>query len=237
VTPSELRLVFAVSAQGESPADAHRAGRAALAEAQTKLTTAGVAKPRQDVDFIAAFPIYAWSLEELNGKPVLTENRVGTRVQYNLHATVPDEAAALKTVEAVSGDGVELLAVDYWSDELEAKQIEAQKKALQAAKAKAELLLSVFPQPPTPINVWENTRTIFPKELYERLPDVEDDARTYYDRSVTRIAAPRPLKAYYRGLFEDVDAVESAAPGPREIEVLSTVRLYYAAPERPAPKH
>lgn len=48
-----------------------------------------------------------------------------------------------------------------------------------------------------------------------------------------QIAASRPLLIYYRGLFGDVDAGDPRMPGAREIEVVSTVRLYFEAPHRP----
>ncbi|QDT16226.1 SIMPL domain-containing protein [Alienimonas californiensis] len=235
VPPSRLRVVLAVAAQAESADEANAAGRTLLAATKARLEASGVAAADIDTDFIAAFPVYAWAVERLNQKDFLAENRVGTRVQYNLHVSVPDEAAALAAVEAAAGaEGVDLLAVDYWSDELTAKQIEAQRKALAAAKAKAELLLSVFEERPQPINVWEGTRILFPHELYRSLPQAEDGARTYYDRDgLTRVPAPRPLQVYYRGLFADVDEVNPTMPGRREIEVVSTVRLYFAAPGRP----
>ncbi|NNJ28028.1 SIMPL domain-containing protein [Alienimonas chondri] len=234
VVPSRLRVVLAVAAQGETADEANAAGTALLTATKAKLTAAGIAAADVDTDFIAAFPVYAWGVEQQGGKDVLAENRVGTRVQSNLHVAVADEAAALNAIKAAVGDGVDLLAVDYWSDDLEAKQIEAQKKALAAAQAKAKLLLSVFPEKPQPINVWEGTRILYPHELYESLPSAEDGARTYYDRDgMTRVPAPRPLQVYYRGLFADIDAVEPVMPGRREIEVVSTVRLYYAAPGRP----
>ncbi len=235
VKPSRLRVVLAVAAQGETADAANAAGRALLTAAKAKLTTAGVAAADVDVDFIAAFPVYAWRVEQQAGRDVLAERRSGTRVQYNLHVAVPDEAAALAAVEAAGGDGVDLLAVDYWSDDLTARQTEARRKALTAAKAKADLLLSVFPEPPRPINVWENTRVLFPHELYRTLPQAEDDARSYDHRDLPRVPAPRPLQVYYRGLFADVDAVEPVMPGRREIEIVSTVRLYYEAPGRPVP--
>ena len=236
VVPSRLRVVLAVAAQAETADEANRTGRALLTETKAKLEAAGVAAADVDTDFIAAFPVYAWQVEQQSGKDVLAENRVGTRVQYNLHVAVPDEAAALAAVEAAAGaEGVELLAVDYWSDDLTGKQVEAQRKALAAARAKADLLLSVFPERPRPINVWENTRILFPAELYRSLPQNESRAPRDYGRdALPQVPAPRPLKIYYRGLFANVDALEPEMPGRREIEIVSTVRLYFEAPGRPA---
>ncbi len=235
VVPSSLRVVFAVSAQGATASMASEAGRALLAEAQKQLTEAGISEQDIDVDFIAAMPVYAWQVEQQNGKDVVAEKRVGMRVQYNLQVSVADEAAALVAIEAASArNDVDLLAVDYWSDELANKQIEAQKKALAAAQEKSKLLLSVFPQPPMMINVSETTQVLFPQQLYQTLPAAESSTGTWYSTgNMPRVPAPRPMLIYYRGLFGNVDAVESIMPGKREIEVVSTVRLYYAAPGRP----
>ena len=240
VAPTKLRVVFAVAAQAEGAEEATAAGRAQLAETKAKLAAAGVAEADLDTDFIAAFPVYEWKVEKWGGNDVLAERRAGTRVQYNLHATVPDEAAALAAVGAALGpEGVDLLAVDYWSDDLTAKQAEAQKQAVAAARAKADLLLAGFPERPRPINVWEGTRVLFPHELYRRVSAVGDSAQPSYPRGddrneLPRVPAVRPLQVYYRGLFEDVDVVEATMPGRREIEIISTVRLYFAAPGRPS---
>lgn len=183
----------------------------------------------------AVLPVYGWNVEAASGRDALVEKRTGFRAQYNLHAAVPDEDGARTAIEAATvGEGVDILAVDYWSDVLQEKQVEAQRKALAAAQEKARLLLSAFSSPPSPINVHENTRVIFPQHLYHTLPRVEDSAWTYYGNDrMPRLAAPRPLQTYYRGLFGDVDAVEKAMPGRRDIEVVSTVRLYFEAPNRP----
>ena len=235
VPPSQLRLVFAVSATGASASAASVAGRALLADTRGRLQQAGVAAAGLDVDFIAALPVFAWQVEKQSGKDVLAEHRTGTRVQYNLHVAVADEAAALSAIEAATaGDGVDLLAVDYWSDQLAQKQVEAQQKALAAAQQKAKLLLAVFPTPPRPINVHAGTQVLFPQQLYQNLPRAEDSAGSWYSRDeMPRVPASRPLQVYYRGLFGDVDVVEAAMPGKRDIEVVATVRLYFEAPERP----
>lgn len=235
VVPSRLRIVFAVSASGPTASEASAAGRALLAQTKGKLVKAGLVEADLDTDFIAAVPIYGWSVGNQGGKDVLVEKRSGFRVQYNLHAYVADEAGALVAIEAATaGDGIDVIAVDYWSDNLAKKQSEAQQQALKAAQAKAALLLSVFPVTPTPVNVHESTRVLFPQQLYQTLPRVEDSAGNWYSRDeMPRVPASRPIQTYYRGLFEAVDAGSPVMPGKREIEVVSTVRLYYAAPERP----
>lgn len=83
----------------------------------------------------------------------------------------------------------------------------------------------------------ENTRVFYPQQLYQNLARAEDSAAAHwYGRdNLPRVPASRPLQVYYRGLFADIDAMEAAMPGRREIHVVATVRLYYEAPGRPAP--
>lgn len=237
VVPSRLRVVFAVSAGGDTTSAASASCRALLGQTRERLARAGVAAADLDTDFIAAVPVYAWGVEQQQGKEVVAERRTGFRAHYNLNVAVADEAAALAAIEAATAaDGIDVLAVDYWSDALAQRQVEAQQQALAAAQAKAKLLLSVFPTPPTPINVFESTRVLYPQQLYQSLARAEDSGSQWYAHdNLPRVPASRPMLVYYRGLFGDVDAVAPAMPGRREIEVVSTVRLYYAAPERPLP--
>lgn len=236
VPATRLRLVFAVSATGDTGSAASEAVRALLAATEQRLRQIGIGAADLDVDFIAALPTYDWRAEKQADTRVLAERRSGTRVQYNLHVAVADEAAARAAIEAAgAGDGVHLLAVDYWSEELPARQREACAAALAAAKAKADVLLAVFAEAPRPINVHEQTRVLFPQQLYQQIPPTEDSAARWYPHDdLPRIPAARPLHVYYRGLFADVDAGEPTMPGKRDIEVVSTVRLYYQAPHRPA---
>ena len=171
------------------------------------------------------------------GKDALVERQVSVRVQYNLHVRTADEAAAQRAIEAAtSRDGVSLLAVDYWSEQLDQQRIEAQQRALAAAQQKAQRLLAVFREPPRPVNVHESTTTLFPHQLYRSLPNAEDRAASWYSRDeLPRLPASRPLQVYYRGLFADLDDATEAMPGARHIEVVSTVRLYFEAPHRAAP--
>ncbi len=212
--PSALRVVCAVSSSAATAAAASIATRELVATTSERLAAAGVAADAIDVDFIAAVPVFAWQI-----------------------VTVADEAAARAAIEAATAtDGVELLAVDYWSDTLAEQQVLAQQRALAAAQAKAKLLLAVFPEPPRPINVHESTKVLFPQQLYHHLARAEDSATGWYSRdNLPRVPASRPLQVYYRGLFADVDAPDARMPGKRDIEIVSTVRLYFVAPERPAP--
>jgi uncharacterized protein YggE len=234
VPPTSLRVVLAASTAAATAPAASRATRELVARTSARLEGAGIAASAIDTDFIALVPVFTWAVEEQAGREVVAERRTGTRVQYNLHVTVRDEAAARAAVEAATAeDGVELLAVDYWSDQLAGKQAEAMQQALAVAQQKAKVLLAHFPVPPRAINVHESTKVLFPQQLYQPLAAAEDSAGSFWVERLPRVPASRPLRLYYRGLFADVDAGESAMPGRRDLEIVSTVRLYYAAPERP----
>ena len=236
VVPTQLRLVFAVSAVGEDTSTASAKVRDAVAAVKGKLAATGVAAADVDVDFIAAVPVYEWRVEKQSGRDAVVEKRTGTRVQYNLHVAAPDEAAALVVIEAATaGNGVDLLAVDYWSDDLERQQVAAQDKALEAAQAKAKRLLAAFGAPPKLVNVHEATHVLYPQQLYQSLPHAEDSTGNWYAGDQPRVPASRPLQVYYRGLFADVDRGDRTMPGARHLEVVTTVRLYFAAPDRPEP--
>jgi uncharacterized protein YggE len=234
VVPTQLRLVFSASATGATTSAASVASSKVVEATKARLLEAGVTSAAIDVDFIAAVPVYGWSIEEQQSRKVLVERRQATRVQNNLHVVVADEAKARTAVEAATADeGVDLLAVDYWSEDLEARQAEALQKAVAKAQTKAKTLLALFPEPPRPINVHEHTSILFPQQLYQDLPRAEDSGSTsWFDRGLVQITATRPLLVYYRGLFADVDALDPRMPGAREIEVVSTVRLYFEAPHR-----
>lgn len=234
VVPTQLRLVFAVSATGETLVAASTASRAQVDATRERLSAVGVAAADVDVDFIAAVPVFDWRVEEQSGHKAVVEHRIATRVQNNLHVRVPDEARALAVIEAATGPGVDLLAVDYWSNVLDAKRTEAMQKALAKAQEKAKLLLAAFPEAPRLVNVHENTQVLFPQQLYRTIGRAEDSASTpSWDRETPKIAVSRPLLVYYRGLFGDVDAGDARMPGAREIEVVGTVRLWFEAPHRP----
>ena len=234
--PTELRVVFAASATAATASETNAASARLLASARTRLETSGIPATDIDHDFIAMVPVYTWGVTRQGDRDVVAEKRSGYRLQHNLHVRVRDEASAAAVITAAHEvEGIEVLAIDYWSNQLEQKQVEARDKALAAVRQKAKALLTVFAEAPVPINVHETTHVMFPQQLYQALPRTEDNSGGYFDGQLPRVPASRPSYVYYRGLFADVDAVETAMPGRREIHIVSTALLYFEAPHRPRP--
>lgn len=232
--PTRLRVVFGVNAVGKTASEASVACRALLDATRQRLAAKSVAAADIDIDFIAVVPIYEWQVEASGDERIAVERRTGSRAQYNLHVAVADEAAALVAIEAATvADGIDLIAVDYWSEAIAGKRTEALAQALRAAQDKAKVLLAVFPAPPTPINVHEHTAVLQPQQLYQPVQRSDESQHRFFNQ-VPQVPAPRPTFVYYRGLLADLDVMSADLPGKRDLHVVATVRLYYAAPERPA---
>jgi hypothetical protein len=161
-------------------------------------------------------------------------------LQTNLHIACTDENQAQRAIaEAFKLDISDVIAVDYWSENLDAANKQARTKALAEAKDKAAILLAaVFEQRPRPCNVQEVTRTLMPHGFYRSFENVYAQNYTvgYRDREVPQIAAFRPKNSFYAGFAEPTDVQDPTLPMRPQISVVSTVRLYFVAPERPAPK-
>jgi uncharacterized protein YggE len=232
--PTRLRVVLSASASGKTASEASVACRGLVDATRKRLADKGIAAADVDVDFIAAVPVYEWQLDSTGDKQIAVERRVGSRAQYNLHVAVADEAAAREAIEAATVvDGIDVITVDYWSEQIAGKRSEALAQALRAAQDKAKVLLAVFPQPPVPINVHEQTTVLQPQQLYQAAQRADEPAR-YGWRDVPQVPATKPAYVYYRGLLADLDVMSADLPGKRDLHVVATVRLYYAAPERPA---
>ena len=231
--PTRLRVVFGVHATEATASAASVACRKLVDETKARLAAKNIGSADVDIDFIAVVPAYEWKVEETGDQKVAVERRTGARAQYNLHVAVADEAAALVAIEVVTvADGIDLIAVDYWSEEIAAKRAEAMAAALRAAQDKAKVLLAVFPTPPTPINVHEQTTVVQPQQLYEQVSRSDAATQSFWNR-LPHVNAVRPAFVYYRGLHADLDVMSPDLPGRRDLHVVATVRLYYEAPMRP----
>lgn len=232
VAPTDLRIVLAHAVEAASAAESMRLGREGVAAVKAKLVSQELPAESFDVDFIAVLPVHAWNVEEQSGREVIAERRVAYRVQQNLYVRVPNEESALATIaKALEVDGVEVLAVNYWNAELPAQRQAALEKALAVARRKADLLLEGFAPRPVPINVHESCRILFPQDLYRSFARSQESEH-FWNRELPQIPATRPQNTYYMGLYEDLDAGDPRLPSRREIHVVATVRLYFAAPGR-----
>ncbi len=232
VRPSELRLIWAVTAEDAEPARCRQ-----LLQQQIKTVCDawnGIGINANDIveDFISAIPKYEWMDEQRGDKSFVVEKKTGYRIQSNLHVRAANEKQALQIVDAALSAGVtDLIGVDYMAD-LSSIQVEARTAALEAAKNKSSQLLSlVFAKTPAPINVSETSIVHFPPELYKSFENVaSEEYTTRYDDNRSRIFAYRPKNTYYQGLTAAADDRRYELPMSPEIIVESTVQLYYLSP-------
>ena len=228
INPTQIRIVLAVISDDESSLGCGEKIRATIDTVTKSWQELGVVEDDINEDFIAVLPIYEWKI----AGNVAKETKTGYRMQTNLHIKVPDEDQAMKVLEAGFSAGItDIIAFDYWSEEIEKAKATALKNAISAAKSKAEIMLAVFDEKPPVINIHEKTETIFPSNLYKSFNNVyENTAHRPNRRDVTFLTAHRPKNTYYEGLRADIDSGNSELAMKRQISILSHVRVYYRSP-------
>ena len=232
VKPTELRMVLAVTAEGEMAIDCQKGVDATLAKLKTAWAKLKIPPEAIVVDFIAMLPCYEWEVGILE-ENLMRERKAGFRMQYNVHLEVADEITAMSSLVAAFEQGVtDIIAFDYWSKELDSVKEQAREKALTAARGKSDLLLkALFAEKPPVINVQEQTTVHYPVSLYHSFTNtVNEDAVHTFARNYNFVRAQRPKNTYYRGLFSDGDIQPRELPMKPEISVVSTVRLYFESP-------
>jgi uncharacterized protein YggE len=230
--PTGIRIVLAVTSEDETSRGCSEKIKTIAAQVKKNWLEIGVKEKEINEDFIAILPRYEWKIEEQNGQTTGIETKVGYRMQSNLHVAVVNEAKALNVLEKAYEAGVtDIIAFDYWSDELEKGKTSARKTAIEAAKKKADTLLAIFEEKPKVINVQEKTTTHFPSSLYHSFKNVYE-GETYRPtrRDIPFIGAYRPKNTYYRGLQVETDVGSKELAMEREISIVSTVRIYFQPP-------
>ena len=231
VKPTELRIVLAVTAEGETAIDCQQGVDATLAKLKTAWAKIKIPPEAIVVDFISVLPLYEWKVER--DENLMRERRAGFRMQSNVHLEVADDTAAMSSLVAAFEQGVtDIIAFDYWSKELDSVKEQTREKALTAARAKSDLLLkALFAEKPPVINVQEQTTVHYPVSLYHSFTNtVNEEAVPTYARNYNFVRAYRPKNTYYRGLFSDGDIQPRELPMKPEISVVSIVRLYFESP-------
>ena len=232
VKPTELRIVLAVTAEGESAIDCQKGVDATLAKLKTAWAKIKIPPEAIFVDFIAVLPRYEWKVG-IPEENLMRERKTGFRMQSNVHLKVADDTVAMSSLVAAFEQGVtDIIAFDYWSEELDSVKEQAREKALTAARAKSDLLLkALFAEKPPVINVQEETTVHYPVSLYHSFTNtVNEEAVPSFGRNYSFVRAQRPKNTYYRGLFSDGDIQPRELPMKPEISVVSTVRLYFESP-------
>lgn len=234
VKPTQMRIVLAITTEGHTPVACHESAKARINALRDDWANAGFGADRVVEDFIAILPVYDFQVEQQEGQPVAVESKVGYLMQSNLHVSVKSNDEAYQALSiAFAHDVSDVIAVDYWSDEIDAVKLEASAQALELAKQKSDRFLgALFDVKPVVVNFQEEAKVYYPASLYESFDNSYDaEFRTSYSqRNMAIKRVFRPKNTYYRGLKFNGDVQASELPMNPEISVVATVRLYFESP-------
>ncbi|MGA2061771.1 MAG: SIMPL domain-containing protein [Thermoguttaceae bacterium] len=233
VQPTEIRIVMAATAEGETAQKCRQAIDATIANLKAAWLKMEIPSENIVVDFIAVLPRYAWSVEKHDTVDVGVEKKIGYRMQTNIHLAVRNESQTQAALNRAFEQGVtDIIAFDYWSKDLDGLKAKARQQALDAARGKSDVLLgALFAERPPIINVQEKTTVRYPESLYQSISGNEEDTvREGWRNNIPFIRAYRPRQTYYRGLYSDGDIQPRELPMQPEISVISIVRLYFKSP-------
>ena len=234
VAPEEIRVVLAIASEAETADQCQQQNAERTAAVLDEWTKLGIPDEKIVEDFISVLPRYEWRLADRDGQQVRLQQRVGYRMQSNLHVAVPTEEDAMAAINRAFKQGVtDIVTFDYWSSQLNEQKDKARQAALFAAKRKAATLLEVFDRRPAVINVQESSAVFFPHTLYRTYENVleEEGDFDYSDwRDKPRIKAYRPKMTFFHGLESQADVRPPNVVMRPEISVISTVRIYYQSP-------
>ena len=206
--PTEIRIVLAVTTDGEAAKDCQASIRQSMDKLRDAWSEAGVNSDNVVEDFIAVLPRFEWNIEQRGGVDVGVERKSGYRMQTNLHVAVPDDQRAQAALAAAFEHGVtDIIAFDYFSDDLDELKVQALAQALEAARNKADFLLGeLLGGLPPVINVQEQTTVHPPETQYQSFTNAIDQEVTPAPRrDVPLFRAGRPRNTYYRGLSTNSD--------------------------------
>lgn len=233
VKPTQIRIVLAVTGSGTTPQQCQAEVKQQLNDVRAAWEKLGIKSDKIVEDFIAVLPIFSWDIEKKGDRNANVEKQTGFKMQTNLHVSVANDEAASAAINAAFEQAVtDIIAFDYFSPEIEVAKARAREEAINAAKTKADLLLSLFGSKPPVINVQESTVVRRPESLYESFANaVEGEIQNgWRDHNLPTFHAPRPKNTYYKGYQSSGDVSGSALPMKMEISVVSSVRIYYESP-------
>lgn len=233
VKPTKIRIVIAVSAEADTPQNCQAKMEQKIASLKLGWQQLGIRESDVVDDFIAVLPRFEFDIEKRQTGNVAIEKKSGFLMQSNLHVAVKTDEQAMQVIRVAFSNNVsDIIAFDYWNDQIDEIKKQARAAAIAVAKAKSDTILSVFDKRPALINVAESTQTVFPKTLYESFENSNDQKYSFgrSSRDTPVIRTFRPKNTYYRGLFFDGDLQPDQLPMKSEISVVSTVKLYYESP-------
>ena len=237
VKPTAIRLIWAVTSEAKDAVACREATQRQITKTKTALLAAGVDGSEITEDFISAIPKFEFLTKNESNETVLVESKTGYLMQTNLHVAVDSHQQAMKVIDAAFASGVtDLIGADYVAELGDAKQ-SAIKKAVTAAKSKADLVLSgLFDKKPPIINVQEQTKVFYPADMYDSFENVSSQKFfSNYKNSLRRITAYRPQNTYFKGLKRAADQRDYKLAMTPEIVIESKVNLIYRSPAADMP--
>lgn len=237
IKPELLRLVFAVTSENETSQGCAAATAASILKIREGMKPLRVDQDKVVEDFIVVVPKYRWTLTKLRDEDVVKEVKDGFRMQTNLHVLCNDERQAMAVINVAFQAGVtEIVSFDYTHSQLDQFKRTALKQALEEAKSKSDILLTVFDQKPKVLNVDHSITVSFPESLYKTIsptPALEEALIPYAWRNkYLKIRANRPLTTFYQGNKAYSDLSPKRPAMNPEISIQSTVTLTYGSPAR-----
>ena len=251
VKPESLRLVFGVTADEETSQACAATVKKAISAIRKGAAGIDIAAESVVEDFIIVEPTHQWELIKVKFKSefekgedekddgiakLVRETPSGFRMQTNLHVLCKDEQQALEVMNIAFDAGVnDIISFDYWHSDIDKHKKEALKKAVEQAKLKAEILLAVFDEKPSLLNVSSSGYISYPQEHYQTIePDLTAAQKSvpYSWRDYGVIRAFRPRITFYAGSKEYADLSPTGPGMTPQISVSSTVTLTYGSPAR-----
>ena len=143
VQPTEIRIVMAATAEGETAQKCREAIDVTIASLKAAWSKMDAKPENVVVDFIAVLPRYTWSVEKRDNVDVGVEKKVGYRMQTNIHLAVRNESQAQTVLNRAFEQGVtDIIAFDYWSKDLDGLKVKARHQAPRSGTQQIRRLTS-----------------------------------------------------------------------------------------------
>ena len=224
--PEKLRLVIAVTKEGESAAECRNTVDASIAATtQSWKTQLGVSENDVVEDFISILPIHDVG-DTISRRDVIPFKPSGYRMQKNLHVSLKDDQQAIKAIGIAFEHGnANVVTFQYWHSKLDETKKQVMAEALANAREKSKVLLSIFEVQPKPINIDETTQIFNPESLYQTYSNILLNKGPHWNQG-----SQTAKLSFLRGLQADMDSIAKEMLMRPEIVIASRVSLYFQSP-------
>ena len=96
VRPTQVRIVLAVTSEGKTAQECQRAIQEDVTGLRNRWQTLRISPENIVEDFIAILPVHTWNVEKRGDAEVGVEQRVGFRMQTNVHVSAPNDETATR---------------------------------------------------------------------------------------------------------------------------------------------